>query len=385
MKHSPSLQKATLCIMALVTLASISTFPLLADDYSQTNLVSNGAVPAYYTDPNLINPWGIASFAGGPFWASDQGAGKSTIINGAGQIQGLLVTIPQIGQPPVVGPTGIVFNSSTGFDLPGPKGSVPSLFIFSTLDGAIEGWNPASNGGLNSAIVATTVTGAVFTGTTLGTNNSGTYLFAANFASGKIDVFNSSFQQTTLSGNFNDPNLPSGYSPYNIQSVNGKLYVEYALVGSNGLPVIKPGDGIVDVFDTNGNLLQRLVWENPNLNVPWGVTMAPSGFGLFSNDLLVGNFGSGIIDAFNPTTGAFLGMIDNAQGQPLVNDFLWGLEFGTGGSRGGNPDTLYFNAGVDNQMGGLFGAIAATPDPASFLLLGIGLLGIFGYRRWRNV
>jgi len=343
--------------------------------YTQTNLVSNGAVPAKTTDPHLVNPWGNVSNGGSPFWVSDQKTGLSTLYDGSGNIIPLVVTIPAVGSPPTVGPTGIVANTS-GFNV----GGSPAAFIFSTLDGTIAGWNGTPV--RTQAVTEATVSGAVFTGLAQATNASGTLLYASDFANGKIDVFNSSYSPTTLSGSFTDPNLPAGYKPYNIQAISGKLYVEYAPVGSNGLPLVGAGNGIVDVFDTNGNFLQRLVSNGAGspLNVPWGVALAPSNFGVFSNDLLVGNFGNGWINAFNPTTGAFVGTLDLANGEPFAEATLWSLEFGIGG-RGGTPGVLYFTAGLTNQAGGLLGSITPTPEPDTLILFGTGLVGLLAFRR----
>jgi uncharacterized protein (TIGR03118 family) len=346
--------------------------PVLVGDtigYVQTNLVSNGAAPAKATDPNLVNPWGLTSLPASPFWVSDQGTGESTLYDGNGNVIPLVVTIPA-GAGAAEGPTGIVANTSAGFAIAG----TPARFIFSTLQGTIAGWN-----GGTTAVTEATVVGAMFTGLAIGTIGSANFLYAADFAGGKIDAFNTNFSPVTLAG-FTDPNLPAGYSPYNIQNVGGKLYVEYAPVGAKGLPAIGPGNGIVDVFDTTGLFLNRLV-SNGELNVPWGITMAPASFGLFGNDLLIGNFGNGEIDAFNPVNGSFLGTVDNAQGQPLVNDFLWGLEFGNGSAKGGNPNTLYFTAGIDNQLGGLFGSIQATPEPSPIVLCAVALLGLMAFRK----
>ena len=189
-------------------------------------------------------------------------------------------------------------------------------------------------------------------------------LYAADTFNGKIDVFNNLFQQTTVSGTFADPNVASGFTPYNIQNVGGKLYVEYAKRGSPG--------GFIAVFDANGNLLQHI--SDPHLNSPWGVTVAPAGFGQFGSDLLVGNFGDGTINAFDPVTGAFLGTLSNGNGSPIVNSGLWAIDFRSSGS-GFDPKTLYFSAGINNEADGLFGSIQAVPEPATLGTVGLLLAG----------
>jgi len=328
---------------------------LFADSFTQTNLVSNIPGLAGTLDPNLVDPWGMSFSATSPIWVSDRATGVSTLYSGTGAINPLVVTVPP-GSP--LGPTGQVFGAGTNFMLNGTGAE----FIFATLAGTIDAWN----GGASATVEASSA-GAQFEGLALANN----MLYAANFqAGGGIDVFNSSYAPTTVSGNFADPNLPAGYAPFNIQNIGGDLYVTYALV-TTGSPVPLPGgSGFVDVYDTNGNLIQRLISNGP-LNAPWGIAMAPASFGSFGGDLLVGNFGNGEINAFNPTTGAFLGTLDDASGNPIVNSGLWAIEFGNSAA---NPNALYFNAGIDMGTDGLFGDIQASPEPGS---LGFAALGVF--------
>lgn len=346
--------------------------------YGQTNLTSDIPGKAANTDPNLKNPWGMSFSPTSPFWVSDQGAGLATLYTGTGSSLSLVVTVPPTSPPPA-GPTGQVFNGTTSFAL---ASGGASHFIFDTLSGTIDAW-----GGSTSAIVMATETGARYTGLAIDSVGSNNYLYAANNAGG-IDVYDTNFNNvrgTTFAGKFVDPNSVPGFSPFNIQNIGGDLYVEYAAVNSTGSPL--PG-GYIDEFDSSGNLIKRVATGGA-LEAPWGITMAPSsGFGSFSGDLLVGNFGNGEILAFDPTTNAYLGTLDGGNGQPLVNSFLWALDFGNGGT-GFNADALYFTAGINNQKDGLFGSIqpiagTTVPEPNGLGIVGIGLAGLVGLMRRRK-
>jgi uncharacterized protein (TIGR03118 family) len=352
--------------LTLLLLSSGSLFApsLYADSFSQTNLVSDISGMAANTDTNLKDPWGMSFSATSPIWVSDRATGVATVYKGiTGTPLPLIVTVPP---GTATGPTGQVFaGPTTSFVLSGK----PASFIFDTLGGTVDAWN----GGTTAMIVATTP-GARYEGLAMADNN----LYAANFiAGGGINVFNSSYAPVTLAGNFTDTSIPSGYAPYNIQNVNGKLYVEYAKVNPiSAIPIAPSGaGGYVDVFDTNGNLLQRLV-SNGALDAPWGIAMAPAGFGSFGNDLLIGNFGNGEINAFDPTTGNWLGTLKNASGNPIVDSGLWAIEFGNSSA---NPNALYFTAGINRGADGLFGDIRAVPEPASAGLAALAFLGLLGY------
>ena len=347
---------------------------LRADSFTQLNLVSDIPNLANTTDPNLKNPWGVAFSSTSPFWVSNQGSGTATLYDGAGNPSSLVVTIPP-GTPPVTGPTGQVFNSSTGFLVNG----TPAHFIFDTLNGTIDGWS-----GGTSALQTASTPGAVYTGLALNTSGGSTYLYAAN-STGNIHVFDSSWADvtgTTFAGKFVDPNPGAGFVPFNIQTVGSNLYVTYAKLTAFGTGL--PG-GYIDEFDANGNFIKRVA-TGGDLYAPWGITLAPTGFGSFGNDLLVGNFGNGEILVYDPTTDAFLGTIDGANGQPLINSFLWSLDTRSGGANV-NTDALYFTAGINNQQDGLFGEISAAPapvpEPATIFGTAFGLtaLALFRIRR----
>lgn len=359
----------------IALLLPLQSLIILASPFAQTNLVSNVPGLATFTDPNLKNPWGMAFSGASPIWVADNDTNKATVYNGAGVPNAsLIVTVPGF-------PTGTVFNSAGAGNFPSPSNGAASNFIFATLAGSIVAWNGAN--GATASIVASTPN-AVYTGLAIGNNGSGNFLYAANFASGHIDVFNSSFGSATVSGSFTDPNLPAGYAPYNVQNLGGKLYVQYAQPD----PVTHEsmegaGLGIVDVFDTNGNLLQRLVSNGGALNAPWGIAVAPAGFGEFGGDVLVGNFGDGKINAFDPGNGNWLGVLTDSSGNPIVNDGLWAIAFGNSSA---NPNALYFNAGINDEADGLFGEIQAVPEPAAMALVALGFLGFAGIvRRRRSV
>jgi len=335
-----------------------------ADSFTQTNLVSDVPGLANTTDPNLMNPWGVSFSATSPFWTSNQVAGNATLFDGAGNITPLVVTIPP-GVTPPSGPTGTVFNSSTGFLVNG----APAHFIFDTLNGTIAGWAAGT-----TATVMGTTAGAIYTGLAQDTTTGGsTYLYAAN-STGNIHVFDSSWNDvtgTTFAGKFVDPSPVAGFVPFNIQTIGSNLYVTYAMLTPMGTGL--PG-GYVDEFDANGNFIKRIATGGA-LFAPWGITLAPSGFGAYSNDLLIGNFGNGEINAYDATTDMFLGTLDGTNGQPLDNPFLWALETRTGGANV-NTDAVYFTAGIDNQQDGLFGEITEVPEPATIFGTAFGLAAI---------
>ena len=324
---------------------------------------------ALVTDPKLINPWGIATNpTGGAFWVSDNGTGVTSLYQGD---VGGSAFIATAGLPSVTGlgsPTGQVFNGTTDFVVSSGASSGPAVFLFASEDGSITAWNPSVPipAPSTKAQVVVPASTAVFKGIAIANNSigskTGNFLYAADFHGGVIDVFDKNFQLTTLGSSFTDPALPTGFAPFNVQNLGGKLYVAYAKQdAAKHDDTAGAGNGIVDVFDTSGKLLQRLV-TGGSLNSPWGVALAPVGFGPFGGDLLVGNFGDGRVNAFDPSTGSLVGALRNATGNPLTIDGLWGMTFGNGVTAG-DKSTLYFAAGPGGEAHGLFGSIKPfTPN-----------------------
>jgi uncharacterized protein (TIGR03118 family) len=362
--------------------------------YLQTNLVSDLPNIAATMDTNLVNPWGIVASSTSPLWVADNGAGVSTLYNGSGTPfpvgSPLVVTIQpsaNAGATSPAPPTGVVFNSTSDFVVSTGGKSGAAQFIFVTEDGTVAAWNSNVTGKTAVLVVDNadfTITGPVFKGAALGSNASGNFLFVTDFRNATIDVFDKNFHKVTSAGGFTDPGIPAGFAPFNIENINGQLFVTYAMqdpakMNHDDLP--GAGNGFIDVFDTNGNFIKRFASQG-TLNSPWGMAVAPADFGDFSNDLLVGNFGDSRINAFNPTTGAFLGQLSSPGGTPLTigtatsNIGLWGLAFGNGGNAG-NTHTLFFAAGINEEANGLVGAITpvgVSPDQHFLTQLYLDLL-----------
>jgi len=368
-----------------------------AQHYTQTNLVSNTSGVAPVTDPQLVNPWGLSRSSSSPWWISDNATGLSTLYNGAGAKQGLVVTIPQADpnnkNTPLGTPTGTIANSSpTDFLLAPGK---PAAFLFSTIDGTIAGWNPTvavAQGAAPPSTLAVTVVktsdGSSYTGLTSAFIEGKRYLYAANFTKGRVDVYDNAFQPVNLSkgrvdqnssdhdnsseNSFVDEKLPKFYVPFNVQAIGNNIVVTYVLheEGSR-FETDGPGLGFVDIYSSTGQLLQRLE-HGDWLNAPWGVALAPLDFGRFSHDLLIGQFAgggdtesSGFIAAYDLATGKFDGLLEDASGKPLAINGIWALSPGNvspanSDAAGAPAAEIFFTAGPNHGSGGLFGYLTAV-------------------------
>jgi uncharacterized protein (TIGR03118 family) len=349
MKHVSKIARRTSALLALAVALGCAQ-PVLADSvYLQHNLVSDGApnLTADHTDANLVNAWGIAFGFGSPAWVANNGTSTSTLYDGNGNAIPLIVTVT--GQDP----TGVVWNGSSSFNI---APMTPARFIFVTESGTVDAW-----AGGPATTVMQTVTGAVFKGVAISGNGSALQLYATDFANGQVDVFDGNFQLLPPSGNaFKDPKLPAGYNPFGIQAIGGNIYVTFAKTqpGSDD-EAHGPGLGFVDVFDPSGNLLHRIA-SHGVLNAPWGMTLAPAGFGAFSGALLVGNFGDGTINAFNAVHGGYIGTLRGANHKAIAIDGLWGIAFGDG-AQNQPVNTLFFAAGPNDEGDGLYGRIDTQP------------------------
>ena len=336
-----------LALAFVLSVAVVAVSPLRAaerNSFTMVPLVSDQPGVAPNTDPNLVNAWGLTSGPTTPWWVADNGTDKSTLYNGAGVPQALVVNVHNA-------PTGTVFNSTTGFAL--PTGGV-ARFLFDTEEGNVLGWNPAQ--GTDSVVVADLNDGAIYKGLAIANTAAGPRLYAADFHNAKVDVFDGSFNP--VPGGFVDPALPSGYAPFGIQTIGDRVFVTYGQQDAEASDeVAGQGKGFVDAYDTAGNLLGRVA-QHGQLNAPWGLAIAPDSFGRFAGDLLVGNIGDGQINAYAEHNGHFThaGELRDASGKSLTIDGLWALEVAQGGNNG-TPGTLYFTAGPDDETHGLFGQI----------------------------
>jgi len=368
--------------IALCAALALPSSVCFGQHYSQVNLVSSQGTKA---DTDLINPWGLSRGSGSPWWISDAGTGKSTLYTGDGTKLGLTVTIPGATAGSTGIPTGTIFNGTSSFMI----GGSPALFLFSTINGTIAGWNQGTGTKAKTMVIGKK--GSVYTGLTSSTVNGTTYIYAANLAKGTIDVFDGTWKPVKLPVDsyqgdpFFDDLLPAGYMPYNVQAIGSDIVVTYALVtsASQGFPVAGMGNGYVDIYSASGYLLQHLE-HGDWLNEPWGVALAPTDFGKYSHDLLIGNFAggegnastfSGTIAAYDLVTGHYEGELENAKGKWISIQGLWALSPGnsspvnldtdvipgTGGKSNYGPAEMYFTAGSGGGHQGLFGFLVAAP------------------------
>ena len=392
-------------VAASAAIALCTGAAAFAQHYTQTNLVSNTAGIAPVTDPSLVNPWGLSRGSGSPWWISDNVTGLSTLYNGAGAKQGLVVTIPPTDptnpKTPTGSPTGTIFNGSTTDFLLAPN--APATFLFSTIDGTIVGWNAgvglasgAKPPSTHAVTVARTKNGSSYTGLTSAFIHGKRYLYAANFTKGRVDVYDNAFHPVKLSRNkddrggnddfgfdddrhrhddnepFEDERLPRNFVPFNVQSIGNDIVVTYALhLPGSPFETDGPGLGYVDIYSSQGQLLRRLE-HGSWLNAPWGVALAPLDFGRFSHDLLIGQFAgggttesSGYIAAYDLATGEFHGLLEDASGKPIAINGIWAIS--PGNVSPANNDAaaalateLYFTAGPNHGSGGLFGYLSAV-------------------------
>ena len=334
-------------VLALLAFSVVAASTTARAQYTVTNLVTTNQTSAPHHDPNLVNAWGLSFLPGSPFWVSDNGTGKTSVYDPSGNLL-LTVTVPSASGTGRGSPTGQVANPNNGIFMI-HKGTTKgaAAFIFATMDGTISGWNHKVD--MTSAIIAAPhVAGDMFTGLAIATVGSQTFLYAADAAHNKVDVFDSNFK---LVSSFTDPHTPTGLAVYGIQAIHGSIYITLGAFGSTA--------GAVDVYNPSTKMLKRLITSGAGgaLNLPWGLAISPSDFGPFSNALLVGNTGDGRINAFNPSTGKLLGTLKNSAGKVIVLPGLWALEFGGGTTSNGAKNELFFTSGPGGYALGVFGVI----------------------------
>jgi uncharacterized protein (TIGR03118 family) len=329
-----------------------------ASSFKATILVSDGSTSAAHTDPNLQNSWGIAFNPTGVVWVSDNNTQKSTLYDGNGVVQSLVVTLPAAASGQPASPTGIVFNTTPDFTVTANGLSGKAIFLWATLAGTIAAWSPTVLPTQAVTVHDDGAGAAEYTGLAIASNGGASMLYAADFHNGKVDMFDKTFTKVISAGAFTDPNLPAGFNPFGIQAVGQTIYVAYAKLGPDGhRDQSGAGNGVVDAFDTAGHLMMRVA-SGGALNSPWAIALAPANFGTFSNELLIGNFGDGTINAFDPATGAAKGTLLQADGSKLTQPGLWGMAFGNNvDSQPSN--TLFFAAGPSATTG-MYGRIDMT-------------------------
>ena len=371
MKHSTIAHSVAAALFALASSSSTTAQTLDSavargrGAYQQHNLVSDGSVPADHTDANLVNAWGVAFNPAGFAWVANNGSGTATLYDGNGTAASLTVQIPTPSTAAGGTPTGIVYNASAQFSLGTGSASGPARFIFVTEDGIVAGWAPSADATHALVAVDDSSTNAIYKGVALSADNSRQLLYATDFHNNRVAVFDGTYARVTLGANaFNDAHLPPGYAPFGIQAIGGDIYVTFALQDAEKKDEQHGrGLGFVDAFDPSGKLLARIASRGA-LNAPWGMALAPAGFGRFSNSLLIGNFGDGRINAYDLVFDTPLGELRDRSERPIQIDGLWGIAFGNG-LLNQPVNTLFFTAGPDDEAHGLYGRIdvqGATSD-----------------------
>lgn len=364
------------CAAAIATLVSCggsssnNSTPPMRSSFTVTALVSDGVVPAAHTDANLKNPWGVAFNPKGFVWVADNGTNVATLYDGNGVPQSLVVTIPD-GKNGSASPTGIVFNGTQSFTVTENGKSGIAAFIFAGEGGTITAWAPAV-GPTNAFVMYDDGTGgAVYKGLALATMNGSSFLYATDFHNNKIDIFNTTFTKVAIPGAFTDPAIPAGFAPFGIQAIGSNLFVTYARQdAARHDDVAGAGLGMVDVYDTAGNLKQHFATGGP-LNAPWGIAQAPGNFGSMSGAILIGNFGDGTINAFNASSGQSMGPLNGSNGSPIVEHNVWGIAFGNDLSNQPS-NTLFLAAGPNNEANGVYGRIDLNTTSSSGTNAGSG-------------
>jgi uncharacterized protein (TIGR03118 family) len=326
--------------------------------FTETDLVSDGVLPAAHTDTNLVNGWGLAFTKEGVVWVGNNGTGTSTVYDPSGNVAGPVVTIPPAAGKTDNSPvTGVVFNTAKGFNVTGNGQTLPARYVFVSEAGTISGWTPEiGNAAVN--LVDNSAGGAIYKGAAIVGKGKKAQLLVANVASGQVEAYNQNFETLATSGAFTDPGVPAGFAPFNVQAVGNKVYVTYALKDANGLDDLPgPGNGVVAVFDAKGKFKGELATGGA-LNSPWAVVQ---GTGVFKKDILVGNFGDGTINVFT-AKGKSLGAATDNNGTPISIPGLWGLAYG---STGANKSKLFFAAGPNEETAGLFGSLTLIAPPRS--------------------
>jgi uncharacterized protein (TIGR03118 family) len=337
------MQRRAFALISMLGLVLVLSSSVALAQYQLTNLVSNQFGQAKHDDPLSVNAWGLVRAGGSPWWVSDAGSGWSTLYNGAGVKQGLIVEVPPAPAGAVGSPTGVVYNESQEFQVQ----SWASIFVFDTLDGTISGWAPQSDFHNSIIAVDNSASGTSYTGLAITSKPSGNVLFAADNAHNKVDMYDGQFRSL---GSFTDTTVPAGFSVFGIRDIDGVVLVSFA--SSSGA-----AGGFVDLFSESGKFVKRVAQGAP-LNQPWGFAVAPSNFGPLSNTLLISNnTNTGTINGFNAATGQFVGVMKDTTGAVIHIDQLWAIDFGGGTPANGATNKLFFTAGPHNNLAGTFGSI----------------------------